>query len=66
MAIRDIFKKILLGSNEPIPDLGRNEPCWCGSEKKYKHCHQASDDRKRQTARATAAFGRDSGEGFGF
>ena len=19
--------------------LGRNEPCWCGSGKKYKHCH---------------------------
>ncbi|NUQ71577.1 MAG: SEC-C domain-containing protein, partial [Chthonomonadales bacterium] len=18
---------------------GRNEPCWCGSGKKYKHCH---------------------------
>jgi preprotein translocase subunit SecA len=21
------------------PRLGRNEPCWCGSGKKYKHCH---------------------------
>jgi len=19
--------------------VGRNEPCWCGSGKKYKHCH---------------------------
>ena len=19
--------------------IGRNEPCWCGSGKKYKHCH---------------------------
>lgn len=19
--------------------LGRNEPCWCGSERKFKHCH---------------------------
>ena len=19
--------------------LGRNEPCWCESGKKYKHCH---------------------------
>ena len=29
-------------SNSPIPtkrDLGRNEPCWCGSGKKYKKCH---------------------------
>ncbi len=22
---------------------GRNEPCWCGSGKKYKKCHYASD-----------------------
>ena len=21
------------------PKLGRNEPCWCASGKKYKHCH---------------------------
>ena len=19
--------------------LGRNKPCWCGSDKKYKQCH---------------------------
>ena len=23
---------------------GRNEPCWCGSGKKYKKCHLASDE----------------------
>ena len=23
--------------------LGRNEPCWCGSGKKYKHCHGRLD-----------------------
>ncbi len=23
--------------------LGRNAPCWCGSGKKYKHCHMRSD-----------------------
>jgi preprotein translocase subunit SecA len=23
--------------------LGRNEPCWCGSGKKYKNCHMQSD-----------------------
>jgi preprotein translocase subunit SecA len=23
--------------------LGRNAPCWCGSGKKYKHCHLRSD-----------------------
>jgi hypothetical protein len=28
-------------------DLGRNDPCWCGSGKKYKHCHLRSDQRRR-------------------
>jgi preprotein translocase subunit SecA len=23
--------------------LGRNDPCWCGSGKKYKHCHMRAD-----------------------
>ena len=23
----------------PSKKLGRNDPCWCGSGKKYKHCH---------------------------
>jgi tetratricopeptide (TPR) repeat protein len=23
----------------PRPDVGRNEPCWCGSGRKYKKCH---------------------------
>ncbi len=23
--------------------LGRNDPCWCGSGKKYKHCHYRLD-----------------------
>lgn len=23
----------------PRSDLGRNEPCWCGSGRKYKKCH---------------------------
>lgn len=25
--------------------LGRNEPCWCGSGKKYKTCHLAFDEK---------------------
>jgi preprotein translocase subunit SecA len=25
------------------PKLGRNDPCWCGSGKKYKNCHGALD-----------------------
>lgn len=23
----------------PTRKLGRNDPCWCGSGKKYKKCH---------------------------
>ena len=25
--------------------IGRNDPCWCGSGKKYKVCHAAFDDK---------------------
>ena len=25
--------------------IGRNDPCWCGSGKKYKICHEAFDER---------------------
>jgi preprotein translocase subunit SecA len=25
----------------PQQDIGRNDPCWCGSGKKYKKCHGA-------------------------
>ena len=26
---------------DPERDVGRNDPCWCGSGKKYKKCHGA-------------------------
>lgn len=25
--------------------MGRNDPCWCGSHKKYKSCHLAFDEK---------------------
>ena len=28
----------------PGPKIGRNDPCWCGSGKKYKKCHLAADE----------------------
>ncbi len=28
--------------------LGRNDPCWCGSGKKYKRCHMKEDRVKQQ------------------
>ena len=30
--------------------IGRNEPCWCGSGKKYKSCHLAFDDKLQRYA----------------
>lgn len=27
------------------PKLDRNDPCWCGSGKKYKKCHMAFDEK---------------------
>ena len=41
------------GENAPVkvqtltrsrPKLGRNDPCWCGSGKKYKKCHMKEDE----------------------
>ncbi len=40
-----IVRKVL---KQPPPDalrLSRNDPCWCGSGKKYKRCHYDSDRR---------------------
>ncbi|GAB4569758.1 MAG: preprotein translocase subunit SecA [Anaerolineae bacterium] len=31
--------------------LGRNDPCWCGSGKKYKNCHYRTDQEERRTVR---------------
>ena len=60
MTILDGLKKLLLGpEQQPIPVLGRNDRCWCGSGRKYKMCHLAADDRKRTAERsATGAPGK--------
>ena len=29
------------------PRIGRNDPCWCGSGKKYKKCHLAQDEKEK-------------------
>ncbi|KKQ77298.1 MAG: Protein translocase subunit SecA [Parcubacteria group bacterium GW2011_GWA1_38_7] len=48
-AVENIDKTDLTGLSQPQPTkntsqpnnkkLGRNSPCWCGSGKKFKHCH---------------------------
>jgi SEC-C motif len=37
------------------PNLGRNDPCHCGSGKKYKQCHLAEDEAKERSERARQA-----------
>jgi hypothetical protein len=38
-----------------VTSLGRNDPCHCGSGKKYKQCHLAKDEAAAREARAEAA-----------
>jgi uncharacterized protein YecA (UPF0149 family) len=33
--------------------LGRNELCWCGSGKKFKHCHGQISDLNLKCCAAT-------------
>jgi hypothetical protein len=34
---------------EAAPKPGRNDPCWCGSGKKYKKCHLAADEEAERS-----------------
>ena len=34
--------------------LGRNDPCWCKSGRKYKACHEQMDDKILMYARKGA------------
>lgn len=36
--------------------LGRNEPCHCGSGKKYKKCHLEADEKADRKDREKAAL----------
>jgi preprotein translocase subunit SecA len=54
------------GSSQPVRasskgQLGRNDPCWCGSGKKYKQCHMR-DDAGRAPAAAPAGAGAPGGQ----
>jgi len=33
---------VVKDKSDPFADVGRNDPCPCGSGKKYKHCHGAN------------------------
>ena len=36
----------------PAQPPGRNQPCWCGSGRKYKQCHLAADQELSARRRA--------------
>jgi uncharacterized protein YecA (UPF0149 family) len=58
MGLMTTLKKLIEGpANRELPQLGRNERCWCGSGLKYKRCHMAADDRKRMAARSNGPRG---------
>jgi hypothetical protein len=42
---------------ESALELGRNDPCWCGSGKKYKKCHYESDKKYFASRLRTACNG---------
>jgi len=33
---------------KPKKKIGRNDPCWCGSGKKYKRCHYGRESMDEQ------------------
>lgn len=43
--VLDLFKT----GNDAKPAVlpGRNEPCWCGSGRKYKKCHEPEDHQEK-------------------
>ena len=65
MSLANWFSKLFSPRPKgPQTELGRNDPCWCGSGKKYKKCHSKSDELKRVEARYSAQLtARQAGRG---
>ncbi len=42
---------------ESARNMRRNEPCWCGSGKKYKQCHYEADRAYFTTVQNAACKG---------
>ena len=40
LTIRKVEKRKIMSVK-----IGRNDPCWCGSGRKYKVCHEAFDEK---------------------
>ncbi len=50
MANRMRERQTKLPEPEAVLKIGRNDPCWCGSGRKYKTCHLGFDERIRKYA----------------
>jgi hypothetical protein len=52
MSSDECFIRHLTFQEVTMPTPGRNDPCYCGSGKKYKHCHEAADKAAQAEAHA--------------
>ena len=58
MGLLNTLKRIITGPQyQPLPEIGRNELCWCGSSRKYKTCHLNADSRRRAVERNNSGPG---------
>ena len=48
--------EVIIGASYIVVNIGRNDPCHCGSGKKYKKCHLEKDERKDSKKRLKAAM----------
>jgi len=48
MGLFDKVISVVKKKQEVVPEVipGRNDPCWCGSGKKYKKCHLPEVEKK--------------------
>jgi len=56
MGLLDRVKSLLQSTEQSPPAVrpGRNEPCWCGSGRKYKKCHLPGEEAKGSSQKACA------------
>ncbi|MDA8089346.1 MAG: SEC-C metal-binding domain-containing protein [Nitrospiraceae bacterium] len=59
MGLLENLKNFFFNADEEAarPETGRNEPCWCGSGRKYKKCHLADDEKKLAKKHEAACAG---------
>jgi len=48
MGLFDRVFSLVKKKQEVMPEVtpGRNDPCWCGSGRKYKKCHLPEEEKK--------------------